>query len=38
VLYDLRPWPSVARETAWLAGLTVAYAGAARLGMRRFLA
>ena len=37
-LYDLSPWPSVARETAWLAGLTVLYAALARLGMRRFLA
>jgi ABC-2 type transport system permease protein len=37
-LYDLSPWPSVGREAAWLAGLTLLYAGAARLGMRRFLA
>jgi len=37
-LYDLSPWASVARETGWLAGLTAAYAAAARLGMRRFLA
>ena len=36
-LYDARPWASVAREAAWLAGLALAFAAAARLGARRLL-
>ncbi len=37
-LYDVDPWGGVAREAAWLAGLTAAYGVATRLGMRRLLA
>jgi ABC-2 type transport system permease protein len=37
-LYDARPWAAVAREAAWLAGLGLAFAAAARLGARRLLA
>ena len=37
-LFDLDPWGTLARETAWLAGLGAAFAAAARLGMRRLLA
>ncbi|MBD0317863.1 MAG: ABC transporter permease [Thermoleophilia bacterium] len=37
-LYDVDPWPAVARETAWLLGLGAAFAFAARLGIRRLLA
>ena len=37
-LYDVDPWPTIAREAAWLAGLAVAFGAAARLGMRRLLA
>jgi ABC-2 type transport system permease protein len=36
-LYDARPWAAVGREAAWLAGLGLAFAGAARLGARRLL-
>ncbi|TML64461.1 MAG: hypothetical protein E6G22_04410 [Actinobacteria bacterium] len=36
-LYDARPWSAVGREAAWLAGLGVAFAAAARLGARRLL-
>ena len=35
-LYDLHPWPVVAREAAWLAGLGGIFGGLTRLGMRRF--
>ncbi|MBW3592566.1 MAG: ABC transporter permease [Actinobacteria bacterium] len=34
-LYDLDPWGAIARESAWLAALGIAYALAARAGMRR---
>jgi ABC-type multidrug transport system permease subunit len=37
-LYDVHPWGSIARETAWLAGLTGIFTLATRLGMRRLLA
>jgi ABC-2 family transporter protein len=37
-LYDVRPWAAVGREAAWLAGLALVFAGAARLGARRLLA
>jgi ABC-2 type transport system permease protein len=37
-LYDLDPWAALARETAWLVGLGLLFAAAARLGMRRLLA
>ena len=37
-LYDARPWAAVGREAAWLAGLGLAFAAAARLGARRLLA
>jgi ABC-type multidrug transport system permease subunit len=37
-LYDASPWASVAREAAWLLGLTLVFGGLARLGMRRLLA
>lgn len=36
-LYDVHPWSSVAREAAWLGGLTALYGAATRLGMRRLL-
>jgi ABC-2 type transport system permease protein len=36
-LYDNDPWGTMASEGAWLAGLTAAFAAAARLGMRRLL-
>ena len=36
-LYDASPWSVVAREAAWLAGLCLAFAALARLGMRRLL-
>jgi ABC-2 type transport system permease protein len=36
-LYDLDPWGTLAREAAWLAGLAVVFAAAARLGVRRLL-
>jgi len=37
-LYDARPWSTVGREAAWLVGLGLAFAAAARLGARRLLA
>ena len=37
-LYDNDPWSTLAREAAWLVGLTAAFGAAARLGMRRLLA
>ena len=37
-LYDASPWDGVAREGAWLAGLAVVFATAARAGARRLLA
>ena len=37
-LYDASPWDGVAREGAWLAGLAVVFAAAARAGARRLLA
>ena len=37
-LYDLDPWPAIAREVAWLTALGIAYGVAARVGMRRLLA
>jgi ABC-2 type transport system permease protein len=37
-LYDASPWGAVAREAAWLGGLCLAFAGLARLGVRRLLA
>lgn len=36
-LYDADPWGAVVREAAWLLGLTVAFAVAARLTFRRLL-
>jgi hypothetical protein len=36
-LYDARPWSAVGREAAWLGGLGVAFAAAARLSARRLL-
>src|SRR5256714_5325304 len=36
-LYDARPWGAVASEAAWLAGLGLAFAAAARLSARRLL-
>jgi ABC-2 type transport system permease protein len=37
-LYDHEPWRVLAREAAWLLGLTALFGTAARLGMRRLLA
>jgi hypothetical protein len=37
-LYDSDPWGKLAREAAWLVGLGVAFAAAARAGVRRLLA
>jgi ABC-2 type transport system permease protein len=37
-LYDARPWAAVGREAAWLVGLGLGFAVAARLGARRLLA
>ncbi len=34
-LFDLDPWATLARELAWLAGLTLVYAAAARTAVRR---
>jgi hypothetical protein len=34
-LFDLDPWPTLARELAWLAGLTLLYGLAARSAVRR---
>lgn len=36
-LFDLDPWPSLARESAWLAGLAGAFGLAARSALRRNL-
>ena len=36
-LYDARPWATLAREAAWLAGLGLAFGVAARFGARRLL-
>jgi ABC-type multidrug transport system permease subunit len=36
-LYDARPWAAVGREAAWLAGLGLVFAAAARVGARRLL-
>jgi ABC-type multidrug transport system permease subunit len=37
-LYDFDPWGALLRASAWLAGLGLAFAVAARVGMRRLLA
>lgn len=37
-LFDLDPWRAVGAETLWLLGLTAAFATAARMGVRRFVA
>jgi len=37
-LYDARPWATVARELAWLAGLGAIFGAGARLAARRLLA
>jgi ABC-type Na+ efflux pump permease subunit len=37
-LFDVSPWETIARETAWLAVLGGTFAGFARLGMRRLTA
>jgi ABC-2 type transport system permease protein len=37
-LYDVDPWATVGREAVWLLALSVAFAVAARAGMRRLLA
>ena len=37
-LYDADPWAAIGRELTWLAGLALAFAAAARLGMRRLVA
>lgn len=37
-LFDLDPWRTVGAEALWLAGLGLAFAAAARMGVRRFLA
>lgn len=37
-LFDLDPWRTVGVEALWLAGLGVAFAAGARMGVRRFLA
>jgi ABC-2 type transport system permease protein len=34
-LYDRSPWTTIARETAWLVGLTALFGGLARLSVRR---
>jgi ABC-2 type transport system permease protein len=36
-LFDESPWGRLGREAAWLAGLGLAFATAARIGVRRFL-
>ena len=36
-LYDFDPWGAVARQAAWLAGLTLVFGVGARLGVRRLL-
>ncbi|MGH3023784.1 MAG: ABC transporter permease [Gaiellaceae bacterium] len=37
-LFDLDPWRTLGVEALWLAGLGTAFAAAARMGVRRFLA
>jgi ABC-type Na+ efflux pump permease subunit len=37
-LFDISPWGTLARETAWLVALGAAFAGLARLGMQRLTA
>ncbi len=37
-LFDLDPWRTLGVEALWLAGLGAAFAAAARMGVRRFLA
>jgi ABC-type Na+ efflux pump permease subunit len=37
-LFDINPWGTLARETAWLVALGAVFAGLARLGMRRLTA
>jgi hypothetical protein len=37
-LYDVSPWHAVAREAAWLVGLGLVFASAARIAMRRLVA
>ena len=37
-LFDISPWGTLARETAWLVALGAVFAGLARLGMRRLTA
>ena len=36
-LYDTRPWATVVRELAWLAGLGAVFGGASRVAARRLL-
>jgi ABC-2 family transporter protein len=36
-LFDLDPWGTLARELLWLIGLTLVFATAARIGVRRLL-
>jgi ABC-2 type transport system permease protein len=36
ILFDLHPWGAIAREAAWLAGLTVVFSLAARAAVRPF--
>ena len=36
-LYDARPWATVVRELAWLAGLGAVFGGASRVAARRLL-
>ena len=36
-LYDARPWATVVRELAWLAGLRAVFGGASRVAARRLL-
>ena len=38
VLYDTDPWGELARQTAWLAGLALAFGAGARIAVRRLLA
>ena len=37
-LFDRRPWGTLGREAAWLAGIAVVYGSAARLAARRLVA
>jgi ABC-type Na+ efflux pump permease subunit len=37
-LFDVNPWATLGRETAWLLGIGATFAGLARLGMRRLTA